>query len=168
MPCKTRQGARYIGTGAVAHWHILGHWLTWSNPAHLPAGRPHLSYSAWVGLGLGLGLGLGEGGGDNFDEGGGVAREAAVMAPEAMAREVGEVGVAKAREVVGGCDRHAWVQVGITASVGVSLDRIGQQPVHRLSAQRPHLKIRTAAAGIVPDLLDVRYGALSLHDAALG
>ena len=81
--------ARRIGAGAVAHWHILGHWLTWSNPAHLPAGRPHLSYSAWVGLGLGLGLGLGEGGGDNFDEGGGVAREAAVMAPEAMAREGG-------------------------------------------------------------------------------
>ena len=40
--------ARRIGTGAVAHWHILGHWLTWSNPAHLPAGRSHLSYSASV------------------------------------------------------------------------------------------------------------------------
>ena len=38
--------ARRIGAGAVAHWHILGHWLTWSNPAHLPAGRSHLSYSA--------------------------------------------------------------------------------------------------------------------------
>ena len=72
----------------------------------------------------------------------------------------------RGRGMVGGGNGRTWVQIGGTASVGVSLDRAVQQPVHCLIAWCRRLHTPPHGCPVL-DMLHVRQDALSLLDAAL-